>query len=542
MSYSDLAASVDKLSETTQELIDSVLFQGSVVKLADYVALRNYKGSATEIRITNPALAGLFVTSVGDTTGVENNGTVIVAKNGKVWRRQFDNSLDVSPKWFGAYGDGKSHLLSSVFNDLALAKKVYPHAQALTDEFDWAALQAALDSRHGIIVGNCKYMANRDLTSINKNVSWKGNGMSSEICFNDQVTYGMRITQNGPYLTEFTNTFLSTNKLNKGTGFSLSYAGYVGEFERNRRLAQVYGNRVSGADYFQHGWKRCYEFDEVTMLNIDKNMAVGFRDLAGVGEGKWWPWTEYGYVYTSSTNLSPTDALFLGNDCRYARTAFYEKGVLEGTRYKDCLAVACKYGLDSDRREVTGEPTVDPWIDVVDCHFNVSAVGIRTNYVYEGWIKDNLVYQFVFVDEEFIGISTKTGNNMKVRENHVECNPASAFTNRGIKTQQNNKSLFSFNEITGCDIPIECSGTDGIVNTRFFMNRGWDRNGNEAQTVVYTNGASQYSNPSSIPEGIIAEGSNAAVVPIASGSIATIASFPLDAYPVGSVFRLTALC
>lgn len=50
-----------------------------------------------------------------------------------------------TPFDFGAVGDGNTHLLSSRFATLAAAQAVYPHATALTQEIDWAALQAAVN-------------------------------------------------------------------------------------------------------------------------------------------------------------------------------------------------------------------------------------------------------------------------------------------------------------------------------------------------------------------------------------------------------------
>lgn len=64
---------------------------------------------------------------------------------------------------FGAVADGTSHPLSERFTTLASAQEVYPHAQALTDEIDWAALQAGanaltfgqtLEARGGTLVIN----------------------------------------------------------------------------------------------------------------------------------------------------------------------------------------------------------------------------------------------------------------------------------------------------------------------------------------------------------------------------------------------------
>lgn len=49
-------------------------------------------------------------------------------------------------KSFGAIADGASHPLSGYFASLAAAQSVYPHATALTDEIDWCAIQAAINS------------------------------------------------------------------------------------------------------------------------------------------------------------------------------------------------------------------------------------------------------------------------------------------------------------------------------------------------------------------------------------------------------------
>lgn len=47
-------------------------------------------------------------------------------------------------KDLGAIGDGATHPLSDRFNDLSEARTVYPHVQSLTDEIDWAVIQATV--------------------------------------------------------------------------------------------------------------------------------------------------------------------------------------------------------------------------------------------------------------------------------------------------------------------------------------------------------------------------------------------------------------
>ena len=52
----------------------------------------------------------------------------------------------ITPEQFGAIGDSISHPLSTKFATLADAQVLYPHAVALTDEIDWCAWQAAVNS------------------------------------------------------------------------------------------------------------------------------------------------------------------------------------------------------------------------------------------------------------------------------------------------------------------------------------------------------------------------------------------------------------
>lgn len=79
----------------------------------------------------------------------------------------------INVKNFGAIGDGLSHPLSERYATIADAKAVYPHAIALTDEIDWAACQAALNSLKTVLAtgaGGLVYvptgvhMVNRTLT------------------------------------------------------------------------------------------------------------------------------------------------------------------------------------------------------------------------------------------------------------------------------------------------------------------------------------------------------------------------------------------
>lgn len=99
------------------ENLDDILEKGK--PLANYSALRAYAGAATQVRITDPGIAGFFYYDAADTTSADNGGTIIVSSNGKRWKRLFEGAVNV--KWFGAKGDGASSVsVDSVALPLAL--------------------------------------------------------------------------------------------------------------------------------------------------------------------------------------------------------------------------------------------------------------------------------------------------------------------------------------------------------------------------------------------------------------------------------------
>lgn len=81
----------------------------AALQLADYVALRAYAGPRASVYCTGylvtlapSGVAGFFVRDDHDTTSTDNGGTIIVASNGKRWKRAYDGNLNV--QWFGATG------------------------------------------------------------------------------------------------------------------------------------------------------------------------------------------------------------------------------------------------------------------------------------------------------------------------------------------------------------------------------------------------------------------------------------------------------
>jgi hypothetical protein len=71
--------------------------------VADYPALRAYAGGATSVFVRASGIAGTFTRDDADTASADNGGTVIVAANGKRWKRTTSDPLDI--RWFGGVAD-----------------------------------------------------------------------------------------------------------------------------------------------------------------------------------------------------------------------------------------------------------------------------------------------------------------------------------------------------------------------------------------------------------------------------------------------------
>ena len=82
------------------------------------------------------------------------------------------NNLTVTPYQFGAFGDGFSHKLSTMFATLVDAQAKYPFAESLDDEADWCALQAFFDACHNNVYASADMGGN---FVINKPAHFAGN-------------------------------------------------------------------------------------------------------------------------------------------------------------------------------------------------------------------------------------------------------------------------------------------------------------------------------------------------------------------------------
>lgn len=110
------AATVPLMAFTAAEA--QGIFDNSL-PMQGYAALRAYTGRATGVRLTSAGIAGAFQRDAGDTTSVDNGGTVIVDASGRRWKRMYSGAMSV--KWFSAKGDGATDDTTSIIAALLAA-------------------------------------------------------------------------------------------------------------------------------------------------------------------------------------------------------------------------------------------------------------------------------------------------------------------------------------------------------------------------------------------------------------------------------------
>ena len=93
------------------------------VQVTDYASLRAYSGNATIIQVMKNGIAGWFSYDSTDTTSTDNGGTIIVSTNGKRWKRQYSESVNV--QWFGAVGGGVVDDLAAIQAAINASQDVY---------------------------------------------------------------------------------------------------------------------------------------------------------------------------------------------------------------------------------------------------------------------------------------------------------------------------------------------------------------------------------------------------------------------------------
>jgi hypothetical protein len=135
----------------------------------------------------------------------------------------------VAAGWFGTYADDTTHPLSATFANLVAAQLVYPHAVALSDETDWAAIQGAINFVDNVAYGGVVRLSvgihrtNRALTVSGNYITVEGESYVSSLIKRSHTTDDtIRFSKGGGVNTQFfcglrNITFESTTAMTAGS-------------------------------------------------------------------------------------------------------------------------------------------------------------------------------------------------------------------------------------------------------------------------------------------------------------------------------------
>jgi hypothetical protein len=164
------AAASQAAASSASQSAAAAAASASAMQVSDYAALRAVTANMVAVFVTGylataapSGIAGLFTRDDSDTTSADNGGTVIVAANGKRWKRRFDGAVNV--KWFGAKGD------------------------SATD--DTAAIQAAINAGRSVFAPAGTYVITK-LSLLGKYITLQGEGIGKTVFIcNDPSTTTM---------------------------------------------------------------------------------------------------------------------------------------------------------------------------------------------------------------------------------------------------------------------------------------------------------------------------------------------------------------
>lgn len=156
--------------DNSTKLATTAFVQAGAVKIADTRAILAGLATSGLAILSETNRDGLFQWTGGNLSGqvaADKAQGIYVAPTSNpsgstgAWVRQYSGAPDA--KWFGAYGDGASHPLSGLFASLAAAQAQYPHATALSNQTDWAAIVSGLAQSNTLRVAAGTYLVDQEI-------------------------------------------------------------------------------------------------------------------------------------------------------------------------------------------------------------------------------------------------------------------------------------------------------------------------------------------------------------------------------------------
>ena len=142
------------------------LINGSYAETLGYYNKNDGGGAIYKIRnITN--------------SDVVDNGNIIALQNNELVAELIKKEYIV-PEVYGAFADGQSHLLSSLFSSLEDAQIVYPFATSLNEEIDGLAIQKAINNFDEVKLSAKTYKINTNI-NVKNNLRINGCGGNTQI-------------------------------------------------------------------------------------------------------------------------------------------------------------------------------------------------------------------------------------------------------------------------------------------------------------------------------------------------------------------------
>jgi hypothetical protein len=198
------------------------------------------------------------------------------------WHKQFVGPMSV--KDFGAIGDGTSRPLSTYFATLGEAQAIYPHATALTDEVDWAGIQAAVNwhtnaasptnQRAGSLLLDGCFNINKTVTISQKGIVFQGLGWG--------VTYA---PDKGSYLRWTGSAGSPMALVDEGWGTWFKDIRFIGKSSAKPSAAIQYNSDFSlngvlincGLDNVWIGSQYGYDVDDEIQFDVGIDFPAGLQ-------------------------------------------------------------------------------------------------------------------------------------------------------------------------------------------------------------------------------------------------------------------------